>query len=198
MNGARVGGWLTLSASGLFLLAGAVAATGGAVSAGGDGFGGRVVTAALLLLAGGAGVLAAAAPPGLSRLSTRIGLALVAGGLAVTLATSNVSPSSMLVFVFLAGGAVSLLGLVVTALSLASSSGVARLIAMTFLAGVVLAIGAGIAANAAVGPDGPLSSVLQLVAGALATLGGVAMVGALAGVGVVCARAPGRTHRLAR
>lgn len=152
----------------------------------------------MLLLASGAAVLAAAASPGLSRLSTGIGLALVAGGLAVTLATSNVSPSRMLVLVFLASGAVSLLGLVVTALSLASSGRVSRLIAMTFLAGLVLAIGAGLAANAAVGPDGPPSRSLQLVAGALATLAGLAMLGALAGVGVLGARAPGKTPRLAR
>jgi hypothetical protein len=192
METGRVGGWLTLFGCTLLLVAGVVAASGGAVSVGGDGLGGTVVTAAFALLAVGAGLLAASATPSLRSRSTRVGLALVSGGMIATVATSHVSVSSMLVVVYLVGGLVSMIGLVVMALGLLGSSGAARWIAITFLGGLALAIAALWLSNAAVSPDGPPSTAVQMIAAVLAVVGAAAMTGAVAGLGVLGVRAPRR------
>jgi hypothetical protein len=184
-----VGGALVVSGSLLLGLSGVIATAGGSVSVAGSSLGGAVVTAALALLAAGAALLGLTGEGGLRSRSVRAGLGLMAVGIASTLATSGVSASSMLVVVFLLGGMVALVGGVVTSLALLREAGRPRHVALTFLAGLVLAGAAALLTNAAVASDATQASLLRAAAQILALGGGGAMVIAVAAIGLLGIRA---------
>lgn len=184
MRIASIGGLLVTLASVLFLAAVLVGVSGGSVSVAGAGPGGLLVTVGLAMLAGGATILCVTGPGALRRRVPRVGLGLIGIGIAANLATSNVSASSMLVLVFLAGGMVAGLGAVITMLGLLETNGRPRRIALTFLGGLVLAGAAGALINVGVDGSGVLTSIARVLTTGLALAGGVAMAVALAGVGV--------------
>ncbi len=184
MRIASIGGLLVTLASVLFLAAVLVGVSGGSVSVAGAGPGGLLVTVGLAMLAGGATILCVTGPGALRRRVPRVGLGLIGIGIAANLATSNVSASSMLVLVFLAGGMVAGLGAVITMLGLLETNGRPRRIALTFLGGLVLAGAAGALTNVGVDGSGVLTSIARVLTTGLALAGGVAMAVALAGVGV--------------
>ncbi len=184
MRIASIGGLLVTLASVLFLAAVLVGVSGGSVSVAGAGPGGLLVTVGLAMLAGGATILCVTGPGALRGRVPRVGLGLIGIGIAANLATSNVSASSMLVLVFLAGGMVAGLGAVITMLGLLETNGRPRRIALTFLGGLVLAGAAGALTNVGVDGSGVLTSIARVLTTGLALAGGVAMAVALAGVGV--------------
>lgn len=184
MRIASIGGLLVTLASVLFLAAVLVGVSGGSVSVAGAGPGGLLVTVGLAMLAGGATMLCVTGPGALRGRVPRVGLGLIGIGIAANLATSNVSASSMLVLVFLAGGMVAGLGAVITMLGLLETNGRPRRIALTFLGGLVLAGAAGALTNVGVDGSGVLTSIARVLTTGLALAGGVAMAVALAGVGV--------------
>ena len=184
MRLASIGGLLVTVASVLFLAAVLVGVSGGSVSVAGAGPGGLLVTVGLAMLAGGATILCVTGPGALRGRVPRVGLGLIGIGIAANLATSNVSASSMLVLVFLAGGMVAGLGAVITMLGLLETNGRPRRIALTFLGGLVLAGAAGALINVGVDGSGVLTSIARVLTTGLALAGGVAMAVALAGVGV--------------
>jgi hypothetical protein len=184
MRLASIGGLLVTVASVLFLAALPVGVSGGAVSGAGAGPGGLLVTVGLAMLAGGAVLLCVTGPGALGGRVPRVGLSLVGIGIAANLATSNVSASSMLVLVFLAGGMVAGLGAVITILGLLAAQGLPRRIALTFLGGLVLAGAAGVLTNMVVDGSGVSTSIGRVLITGLALAGGVAMAVALAGVGI--------------
>lgn len=184
MRIASIGGLLVTLASVLFLAAVLVGVSGGSVSVAGAGPGGLLVTVGLAMLAGGATILCVTGPGALRGRVPRVGLGLIGIGIAANLATSNVSASSMLVLVFLAGGMVAGLGAVITMLGLLETNGRPRRIALTFLGGLVLAGAAGALINVGVDGSGVLTSIARVLTTGLALAGGVAMAVALAGVGV--------------
>jgi hypothetical protein len=181
-----IGGGLVITAALLLLATVGIALGGGSVSIMGAGPGSIVFTLALVALAVGGVCLAIGGPAPFNGLVARIGLGLIAIGVATSIATSGVSPSSLLVLVFLAGSAAVGLGGIVIALALLRSPGRPRLVGLLFVAGVGLAIVAGGIANdpgVAFAPDMAwLRQVLSLLAVVAAgmMLAGIAGLGALA------------------
>jgi len=97
MRLSRLGGLLILGSCGLLVVAVVAALFGGSVSVRGSEPGGWALTAAMMLLGVGSGLLALGGFGAQRARVARVGLGLVAVGLLSTLATSNVSVSSMLV-----------------------------------------------------------------------------------------------------
>jgi|SRR5689334_8534930 hypothetical protein len=134
----RLGGLLVLGSCAFFAVTIVIGLTGGSISVGGTGPGGIIGTLGLVLLAAGAALLGIGGSAALSSRVARAGLVVAAGGLVAELATARVSVSSMLVFVFLLGGAVFGLGCVITVLGLLRSAGPQRAAALTILGGLLL------------------------------------------------------------
>lgn len=190
------GGLLIIAASVMFAAAALIALTGGSVYVGWESPGAVAVTIAVILLAAGAGLVALAGPERLGGRLVRGGLALVAVGLISTIATSKVGASSMLVLVYLGGGLLSLIGVVVASIGLAQSRA-GRRAGGTFLAGLILFAVAGAVANAmsagrlsGAGNDGP--GPLGMLGVALVVVGCATMAFGLASIGWLAVERRGR------
>jgi hypothetical protein len=191
----RLGGGLVTAAAALLLVTFAVALNGGSVSLLGQGPGSLALTVALALLGSGFLALAIGGRPPLDGRTVRAGLALVAIGVALAFATSGVSPSNMLIYVFLLGSFAVWLGTLVAAIGLLRSPGRARWVGLSFVGGALAALVAGAIANdpgVAFAPDAQgLRDAMSLVA----TVGAGFMLAGVAGVGVLgLLGGPGRGH----
>jgi hypothetical protein len=180
-----IGGGLVIAASLLLLATVCLALGGGSVSLLGAGPGSIVFTIALVALAVGGLCLAIGGPAPFNGLVARIGLGMIAIGVATSFATSGVSPSSLLVLVFLAGSAAVGLGGLVTALALIRSPGRPRLVGLLFVGGVGLAIVAGGIANDPAVAFAPDLAWLRQLMGGVAVLAAGMMLAGVAGVGVL-------------
>ena len=170
-----IGGLLVIGSSILLGVSTGIAAMGGSVSVQGAGAGGLTVTAALVLLSLGAGILSIGGPRPLNGRLVRVGLGLVAIGLIATLTTATQPSDSVLIYVFLAGGLLSGIGVLVTVLSLLASPGRPRIAGSLFVGGLVIAMAAG-----------ALNNVLgATIAAPIAVVGGGVMLIALASIGVL-------------
>jgi hypothetical protein len=158
---------------------------GGSVSVRGAEPGGWALTAAMVTLSVGSGLLALGGFEARRARVARLGLLLVAGGLLSTLATANVSVSSMLVIVYLLGGAVFALGILVTAIGMIGAPGRPRRTGLTFVGGLALAAVAGGIASWLRSPDGSAVFVAQAIAAALALVAAGALIAGIAGVGLL-------------
>jgi hypothetical protein len=166
-----IGGILVIGACLLVVVTGLIAASGGPVSIAGEGPGSLTLTVALAMLAVGALLIGVGGSRPLNRFA-RLGLVLSGIGLTATLSTANVSVSSMLVFVFLIGGLVAWIGVIMTGLAVLATPGRPRQAGLIFVAGVLIASVAG-ALNNVVGP---------VIAGPIAVVGGAVI---LAGIGAI-------------
>jgi hypothetical protein len=180
-----IGGSLVIAASLLFLATVGIALGGGSVSLLGQGPGSIVFTIALVALAVGGVCLAIGGPPPFTGLVARIGLGMIAVGVATSMATSGVTPSSILVVVFLAGSAAVGLGGIITALALLRSPGRPRLVGLLFVGGVGLAIVAGGIANDPGVAFAPDMAWLRQLMGSLAVVAAGLMLAGVAGLGVL-------------
>jgi hypothetical protein len=178
MHLGRLGSLLILASCGFFALTIGATLTGASVSVGGPGPGGLFLTVGLGLIAVGGAVLGIAGSPALRSKVARAGLIVAPVGLVATLATAQVSASSMLVVVFLIGGATFGIGSVVTILGLLGSPGSQRAAALTVLGGVLLGSVASLLPTFArsvpgqpVSPLGILAVVLGLAGGAIVLAG---------------------------
>jgi hypothetical protein len=168
----RLGGLLILGSSGFFAAAIALGLTGESISVGGTGPGGIVVSIGFVLFAAGAALMGIGGSRVLRSQAARVGLIIAATGLVAELATARVSVSSMLVLVFLIGGAVFGIGCVITVLGLLRSAGPQRAAALTILGGLlVAAVGSFLENFARPMPEGDLTPlgvvVIVLVVGAV-------------------------------
>ena len=173
-----IGGLLVIGACLLIVVTAAIGAAGGQVSVQGAGPGSFTLTAALAMLAVGAFLLGIGGAPPLNRFA-RFGLVLSGIGLTATLSTASVSVSSMLVFVFLIGGLVAWIGVVITGLAALATPGEPRRAGLIFVAGVLIAAAAG-ALNNVVGAT---------IAGPIALVGGAAVLAGIASIGLLGVRA---------
>lgn len=179
-----IGGLLVIGACLLIVVTAVIGAAGGQVSVQGDGPGSFTLTAALAMLAVGAFLLGLGATRPLNRFA-RLGLVLSGIGLTATLSTASVSVSSMLVFVFLIGGLVAWIGVIITGLAVLATPGEPRRAGLIFGAGLLIAMAAG-ALNNVVGAT--IAGPIALVGGAV-VLAGIALIGLL-GVRAGQAQAP--------
>lgn len=183
----RIGGLLVVGGCVLFMIAAAIAIAGGGVGIGLRDVGGLVVAASLALGGSGAAILSVAGPGPLHGRVTRIGLGILAVGLLSSLASSTMAAASagheasLPIFVlFIVGSLSTVLGSLVTGLSLVRAPGPSRAVGLVFLAGLLLLAFSRIPANMA--SD---ALPLQEIAAALAVLGGIGVVLGGAGVGVL-------------
>ena len=184
-----IGGLLVIAACLLLLATEAIAATGESVRVATTTPGGIVATSALILLAVGAAILGLSGGRPLDGGFVRGGLLLVAIGILTVIATSNVSASSLLVVVYLAGGLVNLIGAVTLGLALLRSSRRPRRLAYVFLAGLLLAAIGGGAANAASSDVALVAGFAKVVSPVLALIGSWVMLAAVTGLGFLGLRA---------
>ncbi|MEO8207829.1 MAG: hypothetical protein ABI598_02245 [Chloroflexota bacterium] len=191
MRPGLIGGALLLSSCLLFLVAAAIAATGGSVGLGSHEVGGLVLIAALACAGIGAGAMALRPPGDLDHRSVRIGFALLAVGLLSALAsaiigatmTSDPLESMPAVILFFVGGAASFAGSITTFLSLLVRPGRPRRLASLFVLGLVMTAIAGGVSNGLF-PDND-SLALALVTRTLALIGGVTMLSAVVGIALL-------------
>lgn len=185
MRLSRLGGLLILGSCVLLALTVVAALFGGSVSVRGAEPGGWALTAAMVLLGVGSGLIALGGFEARRARIARLGLILVAGGLLTTLATSNASVSSMLVIVYLLGGAVFALGILVTAIGMIGAPGGPRRTGLVFIGGLALAAAAGGIANYLRSPDGSAWFAAQAVAAVLALVAAGALIFGIAGIGLL-------------
>jgi len=171
-----IGGLLIIGACLLIVVTAVIGASGGQVSVQGAGPGSLTLTVALAMLAVGALLIGVGGARPLNGRFARLGLVLSGLGLTATLSTANVSVSSMLVFVFLIGGLVAWIGVIITGLAVLATPGRPRRAGLIFVAGLLIAVAAG-ALNNVVGAAiaGPIAlvggSVVLLGIGAIGLLG---------------------------
>ena len=171
-----IGGLLIIGACLLIVVTAVIGASGGEVSVQGAGPGSLTLTVALAMLAVGALLIGVGGARPLNGRFARLGLVLSGLGLTATLSTPNVSVSSMLVFVFLIGGLVAWIGVIITGLAVLATPGRPRRAGLIFVAGLLIAMAAG-ALNNVVGATiaGPIAlvggSVVLLGIGAIGLLG---------------------------
>ncbi len=172
-----IGGLLVIGACLLNVVTAVIAAVGGSVSIAGTGPGSLTLTVALVMLAVGALLIGLGGSRPLNRFA-RLGLVLSGIGLTATLSTSTVSVSSVLVFVFLIGGLVAWIGVIMTALAVLATPGRPRQAGLIFVAGLLIAIAAG-ALNNVVGAT---------IAGPIALLGGAVILLGIGAIGLLGVR----------
>lgn len=184
----RFGGALVTAGS---LVEAAIALTaqrGGSVGLREDSPGAGVVLAAVAAIAVGAlwTALSGAAP--FTGRVVRVGLGLFGIGVLMVILTTGVPVESMLVVVYLLGGLIAGLGVLIIGWGLLISPGRPRRGAVVFLAGLGLASLAGLLTNAggAAGPDP--GSLIAVAATGLALAGGTVMLGATAWLGALTLR----------
>jgi hypothetical protein len=183
MRFGRIGGLLILASCGLLLGSGALALAGNSVSVGGDGAGGVAATLAVVLFALGAASLAVAGPAtGLGRLG-RVGLAIAAVGVVAVVSTAHVGASSMLVVVYLLGGALNALGVLLAAVSLLATPGRPRAVGLTFLVGLALVAVAAVVSSIVLQPGQPAVDAVRLLATGLGVAGAIVLIVGLGRLG---------------
>ncbi|HEX7400488.1 MAG TPA: hypothetical protein VF302_12005 [Candidatus Limnocylindrales bacterium] len=165
MGFGRIGGVLVVGGCVLFMIAVAIAMGGGSVGLGGRDAGGVLAAASLALLGSGAAVLSVAGPRPLNGRAVRVGLGILAVGLLSSLASSIMEPPMFVLLIV--GLLASVLGSLITGLSLVRRPGPSRAVGLLFLAGMLLFVLTTLYAQP-----------LQAIAGALVVLGGT-------GVGVL-------------
>jgi hypothetical protein len=170
-----IGGLLVIGACLLIVVTAAIAAGGGQVSVQGAGPGSLTLTVAMAMLAVGALLVGVGGARPLNGRFGRLGLVLSGIGLTATLSTANVSASSLLVVVFLLGGLVAWIGVIMTALAVLATPGRPRQAGLTFVAGLLIAMAAG-ALNNVVGAT--IAGPIALVGGSVVLLG-IAAIGLL-------------------
>jgi hypothetical protein len=179
MRTGYIGGLLVIGACLLIVVTAAIGAAGGQVSVQGAGPGSLTLTAALAMLAVGALLIGVGGSRPLNGRFARLGLVLSGIGLTATLSTASASASSMLVFVFLIGGLVAWIGVIITGLAVLATPGAPRRAGLTFGAGLLIAAAAG-ALNNVVGPT---------MAGPIALVGGAVVLAGIASIGLLGVRA---------
>jgi hypothetical protein len=172
-----IGGLLVIGACLLIVVTAAIAASGGQVSVEGAGPGSLTLTVAIAMLAVGALLIGLGGSRPLNRFA-RLGLVLSGIGLTATLSTANVSVSSMLVLVFLLGGLVAWIGVIMTGLAVLATPGRPRQAGLIFVAGLLIAAAAG-ALNNVVG---------SAIAGPIALLGGAVILLGIGAIGLLAVR----------
>jgi hypothetical protein len=178
MRAGFIGGLLIIGACLLVVVTAAIAAAGGQVSVQGAGPGSFTLTTALALLAVGAFLLGLGGRRPLNGRFARFGLILSGIGLTATLSTANVSVSSMLVLVFLIGGLVAWIGVIVTAIAVLATPGRPRQAGLIFVAGLLIAAAAG----------GLNNVVGSAIAGPIALVGGGAVLLGIGAIGMLGVR----------
>ena len=178
MRAGFIGGLLIIGACLLVVVTAAIAAAGGQVSVQGAGPGSFTLTTALALLAVGAFLLGVGGSRQLNGRFARFGLILSGIGLTATLSTANVSVSSMLVLVFLIGGLVAWIGVIVTAIAVLATPGRPRQAGLIFVAGLLIAAAAG----------GLNNVVGSAIAGPIALVGGGAVLLGIGAIGMLGVR----------
>jgi hypothetical protein len=173
-----IGGLLIIGACLLNVVTAAIAAVGGSVSIGGSGPGSLTLTVALAMLAVGALLLGLGGSRPLNRFA-RLGLVLSGIGLTATLSTATASVSSMLVFVFLIGGLVAWIGVIMTGVAVLATPGRPRQAGLIFVAGVLIASVAG----------GLNNVVGATIAGPIALVGGAVILAGIGAIGLLGVRA---------
>jgi hypothetical protein len=176
---------LIIASSALLVVAAAIGIGGGAVSIGGSGAGQIAVTVAVALLAGGALLLSAFGSGALGPRAIRIGLAMVGVGAVARLLSAGVAMDDPLIFVFLAAIPVVWLGAVVCLLGLLRAPGRPRMLSLAFLGGLGLAGLAGAIRTAITAPGTSLPVPLDVLTLGLVAAGGVLVVVAIAGIGLL-------------
>ena len=172
MRSEFIGGLLVIASCLLIVVTAAIAAAGGSVSVQGSGPGSLTLTAGLAMLAVGGFLIGIGGSRPLNGRFARLGLVLSGIGLSATLATANASASSLLIFVFLLGGLLAWIGVIMTALAVLATPGRPRRAGLLFVAGLLIAMAAA-ALNNIVG---------AMIAGPIALIGGGAI---LAGIGAI-------------
>lgn len=193
-----VGGLMVVGACTLFVVAGVIAATGGSVGLGSMDLGptnpGSLVLAVALGLAGaGTGLIGLSGPSPLNGRSIRIGLVVLSVGL-LSLTASNAISSTLTYDPLENGpavisGLVGLLGMLVgaplTLIGLLRAPGRPRRTAAFLLAGLLLAIVAGLLVNSVFAYTSMDTPALHQAGGFVALAGGVLMLAALARIGLM-------------
>jgi hypothetical protein len=135
MGFGRIGGMLVVGGCVLFMIAVAIVMGGGGVGIGLRDVGGLVLAASLALVGSGAAVLSVAGPWPLHGRVVRVGLGALAVGL-VSLLVSSIADAALL---YVVGLLASVLGALITALSLVRTPpGPSRGVGLLFLAGMLL------------------------------------------------------------
>jgi hypothetical protein len=172
-----IGGLLVIGGCLLIVVTAAIAAGGGQVSVQGAGPGSLTLTVAMVMLAVGALLVGVGGSRPLNGRFARLGLVLSGIGLTATLATAKASASSLLIFVFLIGGLLAWIGVIMTAIAVLATPGRPRQAGLLFVAGLLIAMAAA-ALNNIVGPT--IAGPIALVAAAAILLG----IGAIGLLGV--------------
>jgi hypothetical protein len=188
MSSSRIGGILIVISAALFALTLAIAAWGGSVSVRGEGPGSVTATAALILLGAGLLILAIAGRPPLDGRTLRFGFGLVVIGGAAELLTADVPVESLLVIVFLLGGMVALIGIVVSGIGLLVTPGAARRVGLGFVAGIALVALAGWVSNDPGIAFSPQTESLRVALNLVAIVAAAILIVSLAAVGILAIR----------
>lgn len=184
----RIAGMLIIGGSLLSLPAGVLYGPAGPGDSGHLDLGNLIMNVCLALLGSGAAVLSAAGPRPLGGRDVRIGLATLAIGL-LGLLVSSIIPipagsNSLESWPYIISGSIGLLatatGSLLSFVSLARASGPSQTVGRLFLAGLLLVVAFSLLGNGAIAL-GPLRVIAEL----LAALGGVAIVLAAAGLGML-------------
>lgn len=192
MRWGRVGGVLIVGGSALSLPAAALFGPAAPGDTGLRDLGNLVLNACLALLGSGAALLSVAGRRPLDGRNVRIGLGTLATGL-LGMLVSSITPipagsNSLQSWPYIISAAIGVFatatGTLVTVLSLARASGPSSRVAGLFVAGLLLVVVFRLLANGVIA----LGS-LQVVAELLAALGGVAILLAVAGLGLLAIRA---------
>jgi hypothetical protein len=197
MRASVVGGALIIGAALCLALSLIIALGGSSVSVRGIGPGSLTLTAALLFLGAGSAVLAVDGSAPLDGRTVRVGFALIAFGVSASVATANVSTSSMLIYLFLLGSFATWGGTLIVAIGLLRALGRPRWVGLTFVAGVLVAILSGSVANDPGVGFGSEALPRQAVA-VVATVAAALMLLGVAGVGLLAIRGGKEVHLVAQ
>ena len=184
----RIGGTLVVCGFVLIVIVAAIAVGGGAVGVGLSSLGSLIYGGALALAGCGTAVLSVGGPRPLHGRAVRIALGILAVGLLSSLASTAIAagmtsdPLESLPFIalFLLGVCATVVGWLVTGLSLVRAPGPSRKVGSVFLASILLLVLA--ATASAMGTQAP---PLQAIGWGLGILGVAAVILGGAGVGVL-------------
>jgi hypothetical protein len=173
-----IGGLLVIASCLLIVVTAAIAAAGGSVSVQGSGLGSLTLTVAVAMLAVGGFLIGIAGSRPLNGRTARLGLVLSGIGLTATLATAKASASSLLIFVFLIGGLLAWIGVIMTALAVLATPGRPRQAGLLFVAGLLIAMAAA----------GLNNLVGATIAGPIALVGGGTILLGIGAIGLLGVR----------
>lgn len=194
MKLSSIGGALIIASSALLVVAASVGVAGGAVSIGWSGGGQIAITLAVALLAAGALLSSVSGSGALGARSMRVGLAILGAGAVMLLLSARVAMDDPLIFAFLAAIPLTWLGVVVCVLGLLRSPGRPRTLSLAFLGGLGLAGLAGAIRTGITTSGTALPLPIDVLTLGLVAIGGVLVVAAIAGVGLLGLRPPAAAH----